>query len=87
MDWNGEGGGNTDLGDPVYGVANGTVVGVVSDQDSATSGFGNYVVLKHDVPQWARFRRLLGLKGGLIVTVVSRSHPQPATQTLRASHL
>lgn len=50
VDWNGEGGGNTDLGDPVYGVANGTVVEVVSDQGSATTGFGNYVVLKHDLP-------------------------------------
>ena len=48
VDWNGEGGGNTDLGDPVYAIANATVVAVVSDQSDATTGFGNYVVLRHD---------------------------------------
>ncbi|RMA42342.1 peptidoglycan DD-metalloendopeptidase family protein [Rhodophyticola porphyridii] len=47
-DWNGEGGGDTDLGDPVFSVANGTVVSVVADQGSATTGFGNYIVLRHD---------------------------------------
>lgn len=50
VDWNGDGGGNTDLGDTVNGVANGTVVEVVSDQGSATTGFGNHVVLRHDLP-------------------------------------
>ncbi|MCW5738087.1 MAG: peptidoglycan DD-metalloendopeptidase family protein [Enhydrobacter sp.] len=50
-DWNGEGGGDTDLGAPVYAIANGTVVAAVSDQGGATSGFGNYVVLRHDLPE------------------------------------
>ena len=48
-DWNGEGGGDTDLGDPVYAIANGVVVAVVDDQGSATSGFGNHVVVRHDL--------------------------------------
>jgi Ca2+-binding RTX toxin-like protein len=50
-DWNGEGFGNTDLGDPVFAIGNATIVAVVSDQGSATTGFGNYVVLRHDLPE------------------------------------
>ena len=50
-DWNGEGGGDTDLGDPVYAIGNGTVVSIVSNQGSTTTGFGNYVVLRHDLPE------------------------------------
>uniref|UniRef100_UPI000A420BF7 Calx-beta domain-containing protein n=1 Tax=Marinobacterium profundum TaxID=1714300 RepID=UPI000A420BF7 len=48
-DWNGEGGGDTDLGDSVFAIANGVVVEVVSDQSSATTGFGNYVVVLHNL--------------------------------------
>ncbi|MBK5931713.1 peptidoglycan DD-metalloendopeptidase family protein [Halochromatium salexigens] len=48
-DWNGEGGGDTDLEDPVYAIANGVVVAVVDDQRTATTGFGNHVVVRHDL--------------------------------------
>lgn len=48
-DWNGEGGGNTDLGQRVHGIGNGTVVAVVSNRGGSTSGFGNHVVLRHDL--------------------------------------
>lgn len=48
VDWNGESGGDSDLGQPVYAVSNATVVAVVSNQGSAMTGFGNYVVLRHD---------------------------------------
>lgn len=51
VDWNGDGGGDIDLGDPVYAAANGTVVAVVPDRRDATTGFGNYVVLRHDLPR------------------------------------
>ncbi len=47
-DWNAEG--RDDLGDPVYAAANGEVVAVVSNQGSSTTGFGNYVVIRHDLP-------------------------------------
>lgn len=50
VDWNGEGGGNTDFGEPVYAVAEAEVVTVVDDQNGSTSGFGNYVVLRHELP-------------------------------------
>ena len=50
-DWNGEGGGSTDLGDPVFAIANGEVVEVVDDQGAATTGFGNRVVIRHDLPE------------------------------------
>lgn len=49
VDWNGEGGGNTDLGQPVYCIGNGTVVAVISNPSGSTTGFGNYVVLRHDL--------------------------------------
>ncbi|MBO9400933.1 peptidoglycan DD-metalloendopeptidase family protein, partial [Shimia sp. R9_3] len=48
VDWNREAVGGTDLGEPVYAIGNAIVVSVVSDQDFSTSGFGNYVVLRHD---------------------------------------
>ena len=42
-DWNGKGGGDTDLGDPVYSVAHGVVVFA---QDFA-HGWGNVVIVRH----------------------------------------
>ncbi|WP_176847380.1 peptidoglycan DD-metalloendopeptidase family protein, partial [Roseicitreum antarcticum] len=51
VDWNGEGGGNTDLGAPVHAIGNGIVVAVISNQGTATTGFGNYIVLRHDLPE------------------------------------
>jgi murein DD-endopeptidase MepM/ murein hydrolase activator NlpD len=44
-DWNGNGGGNTDLGDPVYATADGVVV---YSQDYGRS-WGNLVILRHAV--------------------------------------
>lgn len=42
-DWNGRGGGNTDLGDPVYAAAHGVVV-FSKDQ---REGWGNVVIIRH----------------------------------------
>jgi murein DD-endopeptidase MepM/ murein hydrolase activator NlpD len=42
-DWNGKGGGNTDLGDPVYATANGVVV---YSSDFGRS-WGNLVIIRH----------------------------------------
>lgn len=42
-DWNGRGGGNTDLGDPVYASAHGVVV-FSKDQ---REGWGNVVIIRH----------------------------------------
>jgi len=42
--------GRDDLGDPVYAASNGEVVAVVSNQGSSTTGFGNCVVIRHDLP-------------------------------------
>jgi len=42
-DWNGRGGGNTDLGDPVYSTANGIVVWAYD----VRGGWGNVVIIRH----------------------------------------
>lgn len=42
-DWNGRGGGNTDLGDPIYAVANGVVVWAYD----VRAGWGNVVIIRH----------------------------------------
>jgi len=42
-DWNGRGGGNTDLGDPVYASAHGVVV-LSKDQ---REGWGNVIIIRH----------------------------------------
>jgi murein DD-endopeptidase MepM/ murein hydrolase activator NlpD len=43
-DWNGVGGGNTDLGDPVYSVSS----GVVAVSDDLKGGWGNVVRIYHN---------------------------------------
>lgn len=43
-DWNGNGGGNTDLGDPVYSIAN----GIVAASEDWGGGWGNVVRIFHN---------------------------------------
>ncbi len=43
-DWNGKGGGNTDLGDPVYATSD----GIVSFSDDVKSGWGNVIRIYHN---------------------------------------
>lgn len=45
-DWNGKGGGNTDLGDPVYSVSN----GYISFAEHVCCGWGNIVRVIHKFP-------------------------------------
>jgi len=42
-DWNGKGGGNTDLGDPIYSIAHGVVV----YSEDYKQGWGNVVIIRH----------------------------------------
>ncbi len=42
-DWNGKGGGNTDLGDPIYSISN----GYVSYADNVGGGWGNVIRVVH----------------------------------------
>lgn len=43
-DWNGDGGGDTDLGDPVYTIGNGAVVFA----KDVRAGWGNVVIIRHN---------------------------------------
>lgn len=49
-DWNGEGGGNTDLGDPVHAIAHGEV----TFAEDAGKGWGNVVRIVHHVRRQGR---------------------------------
>ncbi|MCA9312650.1 MAG: M23 family metallopeptidase, partial [Phycisphaerales bacterium] len=51
-DWNGTGGGNSDLGDPIYSVAN----GVVTFADDLGGGWGNVVRIVHAYPAEGEIR-------------------------------
>ncbi|HQY88067.1 MAG TPA: GH25 family lysozyme, partial [Tepidisphaeraceae bacterium] len=42
-DWNGEGGGNTDLGEPVYSIGDGTIVFA----GNGGTGWGNMIIVRH----------------------------------------
>lgn len=50
-DWNGKGGGNTDLGDPVYSTANGLVVFA----EDVCCGWGNTVRIIHKLPNHSEY--------------------------------
>jgi VCBS repeat-containing protein len=45
-DWNGSGGGDTDLGAPVFAISNGQVISAIKN----SAGLGSYVVVQHDLP-------------------------------------
>jgi murein DD-endopeptidase MepM/ murein hydrolase activator NlpD len=55
-DWNGNGGGNTDCGEPVYAVAN----GVVTYAADAGPGWGNVVIVTHTLPDGSKVQSLYG---------------------------
>ncbi len=56
-DWNGKGGGNTDLGDPVFSVANGLVVFT----EDVCCGWGNTVRIIHKLPDHSEFKYIESL--------------------------
>jgi hypothetical protein len=60
-DWNGIGGGNTDLGDPVHAVANGLVVYARDFR----SGWGNVVIVRHAYQEGLGMRYVDSLYGHL----------------------
>ena len=56
-DWNGRGGGDTDLGDPIYAISNGRVV-----EFGHYPVWGNIVLLEHALPDnsrvWSQYAHL-----------------------------
>lgn len=60
-DWNGVGGGNTDLGDPVYSTANGLVVYARDFR----AGWGNVVIVRHAYQESGSVRYVDSLYGHL----------------------
>lgn len=63
-DWNGDGGGNTDLGDPVYAISNGSIVYA----QNAGRGWGNVVVIEHVLPDGSRVRSMYAHLGRILWT-------------------
>ncbi len=55
-DWNLNSGGNTDCGEPVYAVANGTI----TYAKDAGTGWGNVVIITHDLPDGKKVQTLYG---------------------------
>ena len=53
-DWNGRGGGNSDLGDPVYSIAN----GVVTVSEKICCGWGNVVRVVHKLEGHPKYKYL-----------------------------
>ena len=55
-DWNANTGGNTDCGEPVFAVANGTI----TLAEDAGAGWGNVVIIEHNRPNGERVQTLYG---------------------------
>ncbi|MCY7376943.1 MAG: peptidoglycan DD-metalloendopeptidase family protein [Pyrinomonadaceae bacterium] len=55
-DWNKNSGGNTDCGEPVFAAANGTIVYA----ENAGEGWGNVVIIEHDLPAGKKVQTLYG---------------------------
>ena len=55
-DWNGNGGGNSDLGDPIYAIANGKV----SLAKDVKGGWGNVIRIIHTLPSGEQVESLYG---------------------------
>jgi len=55
-DWNKNSGGNTDCGEPVFAAANGTIVYA----EDAGAGWGNVVIIEHNLPNGERVQTLYG---------------------------
>ncbi|PXF60985.1 MAG: hypothetical protein C4B59_06445 [Candidatus Methanogaster sp.] len=53
-DWNGEDGGDTDCGEPVYAVSEGTIVYAAD----AGSGWGNVMIVRHELPDGTQVESL-----------------------------
>ncbi|WP_230629199.1 M23 family metallopeptidase [Methanosarcina barkeri] len=57
-DWNGNGGGNSDLGDPVYAVSNGQIIAA----GNYGKGWGNIILIQHLLPDgtsvWSQYAHL-----------------------------
>jgi murein DD-endopeptidase MepM/ murein hydrolase activator NlpD len=55
-DWNANSGGNTDCGEPVYAAADGIIVYA----ENAGTGWGNVVIIEHNLPDGKKVQTLYG---------------------------
>ncbi|MEX0655298.1 MAG: SBBP repeat-containing protein, partial [Phycisphaeraceae bacterium] len=86
-DWNGEGGGNTDLGEPVYAIGDGEIVFA-----GQGTGWGNVTIVRHTLPDGSQVESLYGHLDAFTVTTghVSRGQQIGTIGTgggLYAAHL
>jgi murein DD-endopeptidase MepM/ murein hydrolase activator NlpD len=63
-DWNANSGGNTDCGEPVYAAANGTI----TYAEDAGTGWGNVIIITHDLPNAKKVQTLYGHLGKILKT-------------------
>jgi len=67
-DWDGSGGGNTDLGDPIYSISNGVVVFA----RDCHMGWGNVVIVRHAYREGGSIKNIDSLYGHLDRILVHR---------------
>lgn len=63
-DWNKNSGGNTDCGEAVYAIADGSVVYA----ENAGAGWGNVIIIEHNLPDGTRVESLYGHLGKMLKT-------------------
>ncbi len=71
-DWNGRGGGDTDLGDPIYAISNGRV----AEFGYYPPSWGNIILLEHVLPDqtrvWSQYAHLEQMMVGQVGQIVQR---------------
>lgn len=72
-DWNGKGGGDTDLGDPIYAISNGKVI-----EFGHYPTWGNIVLLEHALPDGTRVWSQYAHLDKIMVTQVGQKVPRGA---------
>jgi len=77
-DWNGEGGGNSDCGEPIYSTAKGTVI-EAANFPGGQHPWGNVVIIRHDLPDGSQVESLYAHLDSILV---QKNHPVSRNQQI-----